>query len=170
MKRTTVIINLLIVLFAAPGVIAYLVYLHPEWISARTNHGHLLQPPPKLDAFSRGEKWQLLYWSPQPCAQACLQRIDELAKLRLALGRRLYYVDLVLASQTPLIDVSQETQDLLHTVDGKIVQLSGEDAEKLGVQPAIYLVNPERYVVLAYSSDQAAKDIFQDLQKMVHDK
>lgn len=171
MKRTTVIINLLIVLFAAPGIIAYLVYSHPEWVSApTTNHGHLLQPPPKLDALSRGEKWQLLYWSPQPCAQACVQRIDELAKLRLALGRRLYYVDLVLASHASLIDVSQETQDLLHTVDGKIVQLTREDAEKLGVQPAIYLVNPQHYVVLAYSSDQAAKDIFQDLQKMVHDK
>lgn len=170
MKRTTVIINLLIVLFAAPGIIAYLVYLHPTWISARTNHGHLLQPPPKLDALSLAEKWQLLYWSPQACTQTCMQRIDELAKLRLALGRRLYYVDLVLASDIPLTDVAQETQNLLHAVDGKIVQLKGADAEKLGVQPTIYLLNPEHYVVLAYSSDQKAKDIFEDLQKMVHDK
>lgn len=170
MKRSAGIIGLLLFLFAAPGTIAYIVYLHPEWISSRTNHGQLLQPPPILQQMSQSEKWQLLYWTPQACTQDCLQRMDDLAKLRLALGRRLYYVDLVLASQTARSTASQTTQNLLETVDGHWAQLAGKEAEILGSQPAIYLVNPQGYVILAYSSDQSLKDIFQDLQKMVHDK
>ena len=170
MKRSAGIIGLLLFLFAAPGTIAYIVYLHPELISERTNHGELLQPPPILQQMSQSEKWQLLYWTPEACTQYCLQRMDDLAKLRLALGRRLYYVDLVLASQTALSAASQTTQNLLEAVDGHWAQLAGKEAEILGSQPAIYLVNPQGYVILAYSSDQSLKDIFQDLQKMVHDK
>jgi hypothetical protein len=170
MKRSPGIIGLLLLLFAAPGVIAYLLYLHPEWSSSRTNHGQFLQPPPVLQQMPQNEKWQLLYWMPQTCTQDCLHRLDELAKLRLALGRRLYSVDLVLASQTALSAASQTTQNLLEEVDAHWAQLSGKEADILGSQPAIYLVNPQRYVILAYASDQALKDIFQDLQKMVHDK
>lgn len=170
MKRSAGIIGLLLCLFTAPGMIAYIVYLHPGWISARTNHGQLLQPAPELAHLPRGEKWQLLYWTPQTCAQDCLQRLDDLAKLRLALGRRLYAVDLVLATQSPRNSVSQTAQNLLEEIDAHWAQLSDKEADILGYQPAIYLVNPKGYVILAYAKDQPVKDIFQDLQKMVHDK
>jgi len=93
-----------------------------------------------------------------------------LAKLRLALGRRLYAVDLVLATQSPRNSVSQTAQNLLEEIDAHWAQLSDKEADILGYQPAIYLVNPKGYVILAYAKDQPVKDIFQDLQKMVHDK
>ncbi|MGV3740614.1 MAG: hypothetical protein ACO1N3_04935 [Gammaproteobacteria bacterium] len=164
MKKFYGVMSLLIILFTAPGILAYVVYHHPNWISGRTNHGHLLQPPTLLHSTYQGNKWQLLYWSPKSCDQACMQRMGDLAKLRLALGRRLYYVDLVLATQSaqPQPDVLQELQK----IDGQMVQTQ----ESLGEQSAIYLVNPQHYVILAYSSAQASKEIFQDLQKMVHDK
>jgi hypothetical protein len=167
MKRSFIIISLFI-LFAAPGLCAYVIYSHPQWISARTtNHGRLLQPAPKLQQQNQTEKWQLLYWMPQACTQACLQRMDDLAKLRLALGRRLYYVDLVLA--TPLVS-DQSLQDKLEQMDGHVLQINEQNLDILGNKPAIYLVNPQHYVILAYSEQQAVKDIYQDLQKMVHDK
>lgn len=170
MKRSYMLMSLLVALFAAPGLVAYVIYLHPAWISSRTNHGQLLQPPPLLHSKHHKEKWQLLYWSPQSCTQDCIQRLDDLARLRLALGRRLYYVDLSLAISTPMVDVPEHIQSLLHKVDANLVSLSQDDAMHLGLQPAIYLVNPQNFVILAYAKDQSVQDIFQDLQKMVHDK
>lgn len=170
MKRSAIVMSLLVILFTAPGLIAYIVYTHPQWMRGRTNHGQLLQPPPLLThAFQEG-KWQLMYWAPNGCEQSCFQRMDELAKLRLALGRRLYYVNLVLATPATLTPVSQDLQANLEFLDGQWLQLNAEDTHVLSKDAAIYLINPQRYVILAYSQQQAVKDIFQDLQKMVHDR
>ena len=169
MKRAYITMCLLIVLFTAPGLLAYMVYLHPTWISGRTNHGQLLQPPPLLHSKYREEKWQLLYWSPQDCTQDCTHHLDDLARMRLALGRRLYYVDLILAIPNSAV-VPPRTQNLLHKMDGNLINLTQEDTTELGIQPAIYLVNPQQFVILSYTKDQSMHDIFEDLQKMVRDK
>ena len=168
MKKFYKIVSLLLVLFTAPGILAYIVYQHPNWISGRTNRGQLLQPPVQLQAAYPGNKWQILYWNPQPCQQTCLQQIDDLAKMRLALGRRLYYVDLIFAHSQKNLSIA--LQDLLQKIAGHDSQIQEADANILGPQSAIYLVNPQHYVILAYSIDQAKKDLFQDLQKLVHDK
>lgn len=166
MKKFYGTISLLIILFTAPGILAYIVYQHPHWISGRTNHGQLLQPPTLLHSTYQGNKWQLLYWSPHSCDEACLHRMNDLAKLRLALGRRLYHVDLVLATAPLQQNLQPELQAFLQKIDGQKV----ETQESLSKEPAIYLVNPQHYVILAYSRMQPSKEIFQDLQKMVHDK
>lgn len=169
MKRPYLIMSLLVLLFAAPGLIAYIAYLHPNWLHQNTNHGKLLQPPPRLHT-THPQKWQLLYWSPQSCTRICMQRLDALARLRLALGRRLYYVDLVLAMSETTDNLAQDTQNILHNMDVHSIRLFETDAAKLGSQSAIYLVDAQNYVILAYDEDQSMQDIFQDLQKMVHDK
>lgn len=171
MKRVYVIMGLLVVLFMAPGMIAYVVYLHPTWLSNKTNHGTLLQPPRLLSTQnnrkkSNDKKWQILYWSPQGCEQRCIQRLDDLARMRLALGRRLYYVDLILAVNKPLDSMTASVQAVVHKMDAHLVQM---DASQLGPEPAVYLVNPQQYVILSYTSDQSVQDIFHDLQKMVRD-
>lgn len=170
MKRAYITMCVLVVLFVAPGMLAYMVYLHPTWISAKTNHGQLLQPPPLLHSKYRGEKWQLLYWSPQDCTQDCEYHLDDLARMRLALGRRLYYVDLLLAMPNSAVELPERTRNLLHKMDGRLINLTQEDTTELGSQPAIYLVNPQHFVILSYKKDQSMHDIFEDLQKMVRDK
>ena len=169
MRRPTIVLSLLFVLFATPGVAAYFFYKHPEWIASRTNHGHLLQPPQILTQIQQTKKWTLLYWSPKSCGKVCLQHIDDLAKLRLALGRHLYDVDLVLASLGAM-ETLKKPQRVLKDLDGHLLELDDKSAELLGKQSAIFLANPQRYLILSYSSNQAVKDIFQDLQKMVRDK
>ncbi len=170
MKRSYVVIGLLVLLFAAPGIVAYMVYLHPGWISARTNRGQLLQPPLLLQSKNLSEKWQLLYWSPTDCTDVCAKRMDDLARIRLALGRRLYYVDLVLAMKQPASTVSKAIQHQLRHVDGRMIRFGAHDATLLGVKPAVYLINPTHYAILVYSQALQDDDIFQDLKKMVKDK
>lgn len=168
MKKFYGIISMLLILFAAPGILAYIVYQHPNWVSGRTNRGQFLASPAILHSSYQSHKWQIVYWNPQSCDPACRQRIDDLAKLRLALGRRLYYVDLVFAHSQK--GVSEELQTLLHNIEGHEARIQKQDETLLGQQPAIYLVNPQHYVILAYSTEQSNQDIFHDLQKLVHDK
>ncbi|PJD92890.1 MAG: hypothetical protein CK424_04800 [Legionella sp.] len=168
MKRTT-IICLLILVFAAPGIAAYFAYTHPNWWTTTTNHGQLLQPPPVLHHESITKKWQLIYWGGDHCDVACRKRLDDLARVRLALGRRLYHVDMVLAVNAKTSDVSEVVQHQLQQVDGHILLLDEVDAKVLGATPAIYIVNPAHFVILAYSATQPNDDIFQDLKKMVSD-
>lgn len=168
MKRT-MIICLLILVFAAPGIAAYIAYTHPNWWAKTTNHGQLLQPPPLLHQASMSAKWQLMYWGGDGCDLACRNRLDDLARIRLALGRRLYHVDLILAMHESASDLSDVVRHQLQQVDGRTLMMNVADARVLGTAPAIYIVNGAHYVILAYPATQPNDDIFQDLKKMVSD-
>lgn len=56
------VVLLLIVMFAAPGIAAYVFYQHPSWLgSTRVNKGTLLSPPVVLKGLE-GEKNGVLYF------------------------------------------------------------------------------------------------------------
>lgn len=56
------ILLLLIVVFVAPGVAAYLFYQHPSWLgSSRINKGTLLNPPVLLNTLEGKSKWRIIF-------------------------------------------------------------------------------------------------------------
>ncbi len=170
--RHKIILLLLVFLFAAPGLSAYLFYFHPQWLSApTTNKGQLLNPPVLLSELNHNDKWQLILWQPSTCDATCMTQLDQLARIRLALGRRLYTVDLTLlqpadAAPIPATDAATTFQD----PGISIVKLSPSESVHLSAvysQPQFFIANPDHYLVLAYPVTAEADDLFHDIKLLL---
>lgn len=165
------ILLLLAVLFAAPGITAYFVYLHPDWLGASTvNKGQLIQPPPVLNAFEGTPKWRMVFWSPSVCDKACMAQLDTLARARLALGRQLYNVDLwlILADKASVLSPEQEMS--LKEKDIQVARLSSVTNETQAILSSdfrIFIANPEQYLILGYKDQANPEDIYKDLRRLL---
>ncbi|WP_419420305.1 hypothetical protein ACNVED_03115 [Legionella sp. D16C41] len=162
---------ILALIFVFPGIAAYLFYIHPQWLQGHpVNKGELLNPPERLENIQEQQKWRLILWNPGECNKNCLLQIDKLARVRLALGRRLLNVD-------ELIIMNKESQipnslhDRLREQDIHLLLISKEqqDSQKmLSKHRRIFIANPNNYLVLAYKSKTKPEDIFHDLQQLLH--
>lgn len=172
-KRNYFILLLLALLFAAPGLTAYLYYLHPQWLGATTtNKGELLTPPVLLTkVLSEKSKWRLIFWNPNNCEVACLQDLDRLARVRLALGRRLYEVEQWLVSAEGDQQMSMALTNTLQGQDIHVLRLSKNDRADLPVlkdEPEIFIANPDGYLVLAYPASAKPEDIYHDIKQLLN--
>jgi hypothetical protein len=171
-KRNYLILLLLALIFAAPGITAYTSYLHPQWFLVNTtNKGELLNPPLLFaDIADSKPNWRLIYWYPDNCQAACLQEVDRLARIRLALGRHLYEVDewLVVAKESQQIEKTMEKT--LHEHDIHMMRISSARVKSLpvfGNKPKIFIANSNGYLVLAYKENTKPQDIYQDLKQLL---
>ncbi len=162
----------LALLFAAPGIAAYLFYQHPSWLGAsKINKGTLLTSPIKLSSIKNKSKWNIIFWNPNDCAQQCLQQLDVLARVRLALGRKLYQVD-----QWLIVDENENwLSPQLHTVlkerDFLVTHWSSAEKEQLlGLHsnPRIFIANPDNYLILSYPEGVNPDDIYKDLKLLLN--
>lgn len=171
MKRPYVIIGLLMLLFAAPGIAAFVFFMHPSWLTATTNRGQLLQPPKTIISLAQSTKWQLVYWQPHACEQDCAKHMNDLARIRLALGRQVRQIDTVLLIPQNQANIADTLQQQLTTEGSQIRQVVvPEDHLQLGNAPVIYIANKQHALILAYADTQPLDDIFQDLKHLVTDK
>ncbi len=171
-KSNYLILILLILIFVAPGLSAYLYYRNPQLLSAaKTNKGELLSPAVLFAELADGKsKWRLVYWSGEYCEIDCLNEVDKLARIRLALGRRLYEVDewLVLAKAS-----KQTETDLGKTLQDKDIHLlnlpSGPEQHVaiLGAKPKIFIADPKGFLILAYENNANPDAIYQDLRQLL---
>jgi len=162
---------LLIALFAAPGVAAYVFYSHPTWLgNARTNKGNLLTHPVELSSIEKKEKWRIVLWTPASCGTDCLNQLDMLARVRLALGRKLYLVEQILVvDQDHIVEKSTIEKELIAR-DFMIQVLSVDDKqrlEQLSSESQIFIMDPDNYLVLSYKSDVKPDDIYKDLKLLL---
>lgn len=166
------IVLLLILIFAAPGLTAYLFYTHPSWLgSTRTNKGILLVNPVQLTSLDKTDKWTLMLWAPTQCKKQCLKQLDVLARVRLALGRRLYQVNQMLLLGKKSAAPTKKKWDMLQSNDFKIKFLSATDAKRLAAQskkPQIFIINPDNYLVLSYKSVANPDDVYKDLKLLLN--
>lgn len=166
------ILLFLVALFAAPGLAAYLFYQHPNWLSAaKVNKGSLLNPPLKLSSLNAQSKWLIIFWSPNGCGQNCLKQLDVLARVRLALGRKLYSVDqkLILGSSSP--SPSEPLKLVLQKQDFDWVQLKEEDKTRLATLSSgskIFIANPDNFLVMSYQPNGNPDDIYKDLKLLLN--
>ncbi|MGL5743190.1 MAG: hypothetical protein ACRCXC_11985 [Legionella sp.] len=173
-KQTTkyYILLLLIAVFAAPGIAAYVFYQHPSWLgSARVNKGTLLNPPVLVASLEGKSKWRVIFWSPNVCDKSCLKQLDTLARIRLALGRKLYQVDqwLVLSHNAP--SLPQQTSYLLKEMDFKITQLPEAETQTKGnlfSDAKIFIADPNNYLILSYSLQAKPDDVYKDLKLLLN--
>ncbi|KTD39963.1 hypothetical protein [Legionella parisiensis] len=165
------ILLLLVIIFLTPGIAAYLFYQHPSWLgSSRVNKGDLLNPPIMLDVLDDKPKWRLIFWSPVACDQVCLKHLDVLARIRLALGRKLYQVDqwLLLSDKAP--PLSQEQQAFLKEVDFKVAKLPADFIAKdtLLSEAKVFIADPGNYLILSYASQANPEDVYKDLKLLLN--
>lgn len=166
------VLLLLIVMFAAPGVAAYIFYQHPAWLgSAKVNKGNFLNPPVELQVLKGHTKWGIVYWTPNECGVSCLKQLDTLARIRLALGRRLYQVDqwLILGDKVP--SLSQEAKATLKALDFHVVQLSAAQVNTQGnlfADATVFLADPNNYLILSYTSSVNPDDVYKDLKLLLN--
>lgn len=170
-RRKYYILVLLGLLFAAPGISAYIFYLHPSWLgTVTTNKGRLLNPPILLAHTKLNSKWLLALWSPGACEQNCVAELDKLARIRLALGRHLYKVQPQLLLDANAPPLAAPLAQALQEQDIHITRLSQEERKNMSVLKdnlAIFIVNPDAYLVLAYQPNVKPQDIFHDLKQLV---
>ena len=173
MKKTNKYYTLafLVLIFAAPGIAAFVFYNNPTWLgTARTNKGQLLAHPIALTSVEKKEKWRVILWSSGDCDQNCINQLDMLARMRLALGRKLYLVDqLLLVNKTDAVN-SATLANELKARDFKIQMASAVDKQELeqvSSKSQIFIMDPDNYVVLAYDTDVKPGDIYKDLKLLL---
>jgi hypothetical protein len=166
------VILLLIAMFAAPGVAAYLFYQHPHWLgTSRTNKGVLLTPAVALDSLNSQSKWSLVLVKKQACRKNCLQQLDLLARVRLALGRKFYQVDerLILGDKALLLKKKQAAK--IKKLGVQTTVLTAAEMAHLAKLPknmAVFIVNPDNYFVLAYPAKANPDDVYNDLKLLMN--
>lgn len=170
-RRHYITLLLLVFLFATPGLSAYFLYFHPQWLTAATtNKGQFLKPPVLLTELADDAKWRLVLWSPVACEKNCVKQWDTLARIRLALGRRLYDVDLSLLLGEAAGSLPAELANLKHTPGMSVVRLSASESQRLSAlypQPELFIANPEHYLVLAYPMSAEPDDVFHDIKLLL---
>lgn len=170
-RRNYFILLILGLVFAAPGLSAYIFYTHTHWLGAsKTNKGVFLEPPVLLASLSAEKpKWRLVLWSPAACEASCIAQLDKLARIRLALGRRLYEVapQLLLGPHAPAL--SPELMSALRAQDIDTVVLSADAGmPMLQNHLEIFIANPANYLVLAYQPTVKPADIFNDIKLLLN--
>ncbi len=172
--RKYFILVLLTLVFVAPGLSAYIVFNHTTWLSAaKTNKGTLLSPPMLFADSGMESKWRLVLWSPASCDAVCQQQLDKLARVRLALGRRLYQVDqwLVLGAAAP--QLSEALANLLHDQAIQVLRLPSDKLARqvgLPIDSELFIMNPDDYLVLAYQATSKPGDIYHDIKRLLNVK
>lgn len=169
LQRHYIALFILILLFSTPGLLAYLFFHHPEWLgAARTNKGVLLQPPAQFPSLSEKKKWHLILWQPKGCQQQCLQHLDKLARIRLALGRRSYQVQTLLVLNKQAEPLDQTVMNTIKENDIHIVHLSQNDKPSVfSTNPQVFIGNPNDFLILSYLDKAKPDDIYHDLKKLL---
>ena len=166
------VLSLLLLLFVAPGVAAYLFYQHPSWLSpSRVNKGVLLTSPLRLASIPGTTKWRIVFWSPEACDQSCLSQLDVLARVRLALGRRLYQVDQLLISGHAETERSMPLSNALKEKDFTVRVLTASELTQLralSTQAQIFIMDPDNYLILSYQAGANPDDVYKDLKLLLN--
>lgn len=166
------VLLLLTIMFAAPGIAAYVFYQHPSWLgSTRVNKGTLLSPSVELKAFDEKTKWKIVLFNPGQCKKECLEHLNLLARVRLALGRRLYEVDEWLLLDEQSAAQAEEMRPLLKDQDIHVATLSAKDKSvlsSLSGENRIFIANPGQFLILGYNAQVNPDDVYKDMKLLLN--
>ncbi len=172
LKSKKRVIIFLVFIFMMPGVCAYWFYQHPNWLMGQaTNKGQLLTPPVLVEALPKTAKWSLVVWNPGRCGRLCQQQLNKITRIRLALGRRFYDVNLWLLTNDKATLRLETTANLLHQQGIRPLFLSTKNRAKLpilGKKSQVFMVSPDNYLVLSYQLATNPADIYSDLQRVMN--
>jgi len=172
LSRNSMMMVLLAVVFLAPGLAAICFYQHPQWLMGHsTNKGDFVKPSMKIKSLvSTEKKWHLVLWSPSGCDESCIQPLDQLVRIRLALGRRFYEVDQALLTGPYSKPTLSELLDVLQENKVGVLQLPRNEASTLyayAEEARIFIANPAGFLVLSYATTVTSDDVYRDLKQLM---
>ena len=166
----------LLAIFILPTVGA-MVMVFSDWRPATfTNNGDLVQPPVQLEpgqwqavtgtAPTLAGDWLLVMPQVRACNEACLERLDALNRVRIALDRDIERVRLVVLQPRALTDpVIEPAGDILNlSAPASVVEgLAMHDGEPIAAQ----VVDYRGYQVMRYPVPLDAPGLLDDLEKLL---
>lgn len=165
-RKLFVLLGLLCV-FLAPGGAAWLFYRHPGWLHAtNTNKGQLLSPSLRFKGLDMDTRWGIMLWNPGLCGKACLDTVDQLSRVRLALGRQLYQVRVWVVSDAPL-KVEAAREKTWNAMQVQTFSVLPADRKALPQKPAVFIADPAGYWILHYGQQTLSADVFHDMKKLL---
>jgi hypothetical protein len=178
-NRNRLVLLAIVLLFAAPLLIAY-VMNREGWHPQQTrNSGVLVEPPRDVNAvavtLTDGSRllwrdpqwhWTLLALAGAQCAQECRLRLDEALRMRLTLGRNAERLRLVyLGPPLPQADLAVRAPLQAGQDDaGVLAEYRARDTDAL----ALALVDPNGLLMLRYPDGYSAQGLRSDIQKVLH--
>lgn len=177
--RNRLALIVLLMMFAAPLLIAYLMN-REGWRPQQTrNSGTLVEPPRDVSsvavALTAGSKlvwrdpqwrWTLLALPGAQCGMQCRMRLDEALRMRLTLGRNAERLRIVyLGPPLPVPDVAARAPLLAGSDDGgAFAEYRAHSDDDL----ALALVDPNGLLMLRYPYGYSAQGLRSDIQKVLH--
>jgi hypothetical protein len=178
-NRNRLYLIAIVLVFAAPLVVALLLNLG-GWRPATTrNYGVLVEPPVavgaapvtltgggKLDWSDPQWHWTLVALSNGDCAAACQARIADVLRMRLTLNRNAERLRVLYLGPPLPAAAAQALAPLVAGSDDGNALAAYRPGATAG--PALVLVNPNGLLMLRYGADFDVARVRQDLVKVVH--
>lgn len=184
------ILILLVILFAAPITLAWVLFFFTDVgrDGDGTNHGRLVDPPRQLPELSLTDpaggnrkaslygKWNLVYLVDGACGRECGQNLYRMRQVRLAQGRHALRVQRVLLDLGP--GRVRLSPGQLADYAGQLIAEPADPEQWLrqfrlaeGEQPVsagrLYLVDPRGFLMMSYERGVAPGGIIDDLQHLL---
>lgn len=168
-NRNSVVLMFLALIFITPGIFALIYFKYPQLqIGGTTNSGTFVKPAYLLPELGADKKWTIILWRSTRCDDECIKTLDKIGRVRLALGRHLYEVNLLLLLGADAASVPAENASLLKDNGVDIVKSSRlEMTSIVHNDNTIFLANPDDYLVLSYAESSKPDAIFHDLKHLL---
>ncbi|OGT79901.1 MAG: hypothetical protein A3H91_07295 [Gammaproteobacteria bacterium RIFCSPLOWO2_02_FULL_61_13] len=192
LRRPRIMLLLLVVIFAAPFAVSWYLFNFTQVgrDSGSQSHGQLVAPPrplPEVSLYDIGgrqeagilrSRWSLLFLISGPCERSCVEALDRLRQLRLALGRHSDRVQRVLVvygrfpPELPAALTKDYPGQMLvagSAVDGhqagyNFRLFDGDTPLRAG---RVYLVDPMGNLMLAWPAGIDPAGIIADLRRLL---
>jgi len=191
-RRTRASMLLVFALFAAPVVVAWvLFFVFPEWVPTSTsNHGTLIKPIRPLPAFQlatvngngvnadylQGE-WTFVYLHQGACENDCVQQLYKMRQVRLTQGKNIDRLQRLMLWDAGGVEATHR-DELQRHFPGQVIAILSPDATSLvatfqvdGQAPLtgerLYLVDPLGNLMMMYGPDDEPRGIIKDLERLL---
>lgn len=168
---------LIIALFAAPLLTAYVLNANGWRPSGMRNYGTLIEPPRDLTSARfvaddgkplawKDENWSwTIFVLPGPhCAQKCVARLDELRRARLTLNQNTFRVRIVVLGDVPADALaSLAPVRVARDADGALAAMHPQGDDDVTVAFA----DPHGFLVLSYPVGYDANKLRKDLERAI---
>ncbi len=184
-RRGRIQILIIAGLFAGPMLLAWLLFRADLRPSGTTNHGELLKPPQAVapsnwttrsgKPFTRADLlgyWNLLLVVNGNCERVCLESLDLLRRLRLALGANADRVHLLLlqpqeAFAPDLPKVSQPVVFELLAPNAQIDSLLAKRAHTAGEGAGIFIIDYRAFNMMTYPVPLDGSGMLDDMEHLL---
>lgn len=165
----------LLMVTVIPLVFAIVMYFG-NWLvpSSSTNNGQLLLPPSNIESLSLEDKqgllwpavgqsltWLMLYYESQPCQDTCVEQMQLMRQVHIALGKESGRIQRVLV----LPDLSENMQ--LEQQYPHLQLLQSYNPDQFAMGKGLYIVDPNGNIMMYYPANDIGQAVRKDLKKLL---